>query len=212
MPDRRRSPLPGERDAVKDPYVLRDLPMIRSRILYLAGLLQAFSPGTIVAQAPSYAKDVKPFFSRSCLECHSREEPKGGLNLKTYKSLLEGGDNGAVLIAGKADASRIVRLVEHKDKPFMPPKKAKQPRPEEVALLRAWIDAGAKEDGSVRITVPDIRPRTPVAAPVTALAYHPGGQVLAAGGRGTVYLFDAMTGDFLGKIDGQRLRVTALAF
>ncbi len=161
---------------------------------------------------PRYAAQVKPFFARYCLECHNREEPKGGLNLESYKSLLEGGDDGAVLTPGKAESSRIVRLVEHKDKPFMPPKKAKQPRPEEVALLRAWIDAGAKEDGSAGITVPDIRPRTSVAAPVAALAYHPGGRILAAGGRGTVYLFDATTGDLLGKIDGQRPRVTALAF
>src|SRR5262249_25955526 len=113
---------------------------------------------------------------------------------------------------GKADASRIVRLVEHKDKPFMPPKKAKQPRPEEVALLRAWIDAGAKEDGAIRITVPDIRPKVPVAAPVAALAYHPAGQMLAAGGRGVVYLFDAATGELQGKLDRQHPRVTALAF
>ncbi len=164
------------------------------------------------AAPPTYSADIKPFTARYCLECHNHEEPKGGLNLETYKSLLDGGDNGPVLTPGKADASRIVRLVEHKDKPFMPPKKAKQPRPEEIALLRAWIDAGAKEDGAVRITVPDIRPKTPVVPPVVALAYHPGGQILAAGGRGTVFFFDAATGELHGKLEGLHPRVTALAF
>jgi len=182
------------------------------RFSLLAGLFLAFASGSLRAESPSYAKQIKPFIARYCLECHNKEEPKGDLNLETHKSLLEGGENGAVLTPGKADASRIVRLVEHKDKPFMPPKKAKQPRPEEVAFLRAWIDAGAKEDGAVRVTVPDIRPKSPVAAPVAALAYHPTTPILAAGGRGIVYLFDAPTGDLRGKVERLHPRVTALAF
>lgn len=173
----------------------------------------AFASGSLHAEAPSYAKQIKPFFSRYCLECHNGEEAKGGLSMETNKSLLAGGDNGPVLTPGKAESSRIVRLLEHKEKPFMPPKKAKQPRAEEIALVRAWIDAGAKNDeGSVRITVPDIRPKTPVSAPVAALAYHPSGRILAAGGRGIVYLFDPATSDLLAKIEGQHPRITALAF
>lgn len=186
--------------------------MASVRFSLLAVLFAACLSGSVRAEAPSYGKQIKPFFTRYCLECHNHEEPKGGLNLETHKSLLEGGDNGAVLTPGKADASPIVRQVEHKDKPFMPPKKAKQPRPEEVALLRAWIDAGAKEDGAVRIVVPDIRPKAPVAPPVAALAYHPAGHLLAAGGRGVVYLLESNTGELLGKIDGLHPRVTALAF
>ncbi len=182
------------------------------RFSLLAALFAALTPTSSRAETTSYAKQIKPFFARYCSECHNSDEPKGGLDLETYKSLLEGGDKGTVLTPGKADASRIVRLVEHKEKPFMPPKKEKQPRPEEVALLRAWIDAGAKEDGAVRVTVPDIRPKAPVAAPVAALAYHPDGHVLAAGGRGLVYLFDTATGDLLAKVERQHPRVTALAF
>jgi hypothetical protein len=186
--------------------------MIRIQSVLLSCLVMTFVATSAGAEPPSYSKQVNPFFTRYCVECHNQEEPKGGLNLETYKSLLEGCDNGAVLTAGKADASRIVRLVEHRDKPFMPPKKAKQPRPEEIARLRAWIDGGAKEDGAVRITVPDIRLKAPVAPPVAALAYHPSRQILAAGGRGAVYFFDSTTGDLQGKLEGLHPRVTALAF
>jgi hypothetical protein len=171
-----------------------------------------FASGTFGAGPVTYTQQIKPFFARYCLECHNHEEPKGGLNLETYQGLRQGGDNGAVLTPGNANASRIVRLVEHKAKPFMPPKKAKQPQPEEVALLRAWVDAGAKEDGAVGIVVPDIRPKAAAPPPIAALAYHPNGQVLAAGGRGTVYFFDAATGDLQGKLEGLHPRVTALAF
>jgi len=182
------------------------------RFSLLVGLLATLVSMSFGAEAPTYAQQIKPFFSRYCLECHNHEEPKGGLNLETYQSLRQGGDNGTVLAPGQAEASRIVRLVEHKDKPFMPPKKAKQPRPEEIALLRAWIDAGAKENGVARLTVPDIRPKAPVAPPVAALAYHPSGRVLAAGGRGTVYFFDVATGDLQDKWEGLHPRITALAF
>jgi WD40 repeat protein/mono/diheme cytochrome c family protein len=187
--------------------------MLFPRSCFLAILLLPTATGALCAQQPPrYREHIKPFFARYCVECHTSDEPKGGLDLDTYKSLLEGGDNGAVLTPGKADTSRIVRVIERKDKPFMPPRKSKQPRPEEIALLRAWIDAGAKEDGSARITVPDIRPRVKVLPAVAALAYHPAGQMLAAGGRGTVYLFDTATGDLTGKLSHLHPQVTALAF
>jgi hypothetical protein len=57
-----------------------------------------------------------------------------------------------------------------------------------------------------------IRPRSRVLPPVTALAYHPDGKTLAAGVRKEVLLLDPATGDLVGKIGGQHSRVTALAF
>lgn len=50
----------------------------------------------------------------------------------------------------------------------MPPKTARQPRANETAVLRAWITAGAKDDSaSATVAIPDIKPRTPVAAAIT---------------------------------------------
>ena len=48
--------------------------------------------------------------------------------------------------------------------------------------------------------------------PVSALAYHPGGKLLAAGTYGEVELVDPLKGTVIGKIDGQTNRVTALTF
>src|SRR5436309_9564888 len=114
--------------------------MIDRRLSLFAGLALCLTAAPLAAQqAPSYAKQIQPFFARYCLECHSCQEPEGGLNLESYKSLFQGGEHGTVLTPGKPDASRIVRMVEGKGKPSMPPKKARQPKPEEVALLRAWV-------------------------------------------------------------------------
>jgi hypothetical protein len=171
------------------------------------------NPSHCHAEGPSFSGQVQPFFARYCLQCHNAKDAKGGLILETHKGLLEGGDHGPVLTPGKADDSRIVRMVEGKTRPAMPPKKAKQPPAAEVALLRAWIDAGARDDGAVqRITLPDIRPRAPVAAPVATLAYSPDGKTLAAGGRGEISFFDTTTGDLQRTVSGLPGRVTALAF
>ena len=119
--------------------------------------------------APSYSKDIRPFLTKYCLECHNAKTLKGTLSLETYKAMLDGSDGGAVVAAGKPDDSRLVLLIEHKDKPSMPPPKAKfQPTKAEIALLRAWVAAGAKDDGaSIKVELPDIKTRIQVPPPVT---------------------------------------------
>ena len=138
------------------------------------------------AQQPvSYAKDVRPFLAKYCLECHNAKSAKLGLNLETVKAIREGSDGGSVLEPGRPDASRIVLLVEGKDKPPMPPKDAKfHPKKEEIGILRAWVAAGAKDDSAeIKVAIPDIKPRKRSRTPVRALAYHPGGKYLVTGDR-----------------------------
>jgi hypothetical protein len=181
----------------------------------LAGFL-LLGPQVLVKAAdppPSYARQVKPLFARYCLECHNSDKVKGDLNLETYKGLQEGGKSGAVIVPGKPDQSRLVLLAEGKDKPRMPPKEAKQPKPDEVAILRAWVAAGAKDDAAtLTIPIPDIKPRVPVRAPVAAVAYGPDGKRLAAGGHKEVLLIDGPSGEVVSKLPGQIGQVTALAF
>src|SRR5262249_48567900 len=131
-----------------------------------------------------------------------------------YKGLRAGGDNGPVLVPGKPNDSRIVLMVEGKIAPKMPPKRAKQhPRPEEVAVLRAWIAAGARDDtSSVGVVLPLIPARRKLAAPVAALAYSPEGTTLAAAGQREVILIDPRSGEVAGRLAGQHGKITALAF
>src|SRR5262249_13799951 len=188
--------------------------MSSSRLWTLAILSLLGAGGELAAQpSPSYAKQVKPFLARYCSECHSGTEPDGGFNLETYKALLQGGAEGAVLVPGKPDESRMVLMVEGKKKPTMPPKRAKQPTPEEAAVLRAWVAAGAKDDGGAAgVTLPVIKPRAPVAAPVTALAYRPDGKRLAAALHQGVAFLDPQNGEPTGKLQRAVPNVTALDF
>jgi WD40 repeat protein len=180
-----------------------------------AGLGLALWADRLPAQQPaSYAKDVRPFLARYCLECHNAKSLKGGLDLETFKGLQAGSDNGPVLVPGKPDGSPLVLLAEGKKSPRMPPQKAQRhPRPEEVRVLRAWVAAGAKDDsGSVKVVIPDIKPHRPVNAPVSALAYRPDGKRLAAGGYREAVLLDPLTGDVFSRLPGQIGAISALAF
>jgi WD40 repeat protein len=182
--------------------------------LSLSLLLLASLPAWAAAEdSVSYAKQVKPFLARYCLECHTGERGKAGLDLDSFKGTMAGSRNGPVVVPGKPDESPLVLAAEGKGSPAMPPKKAKQPKPQEVGILRAWVAAGAKDDSANFVAViPDIKPRVGAAAPVAALAYRPDGKLLAAGTQKEVLLVDVASGDLLGKLPGQLARVTAVAF
>jgi mono/diheme cytochrome c family protein len=98
----------------------------------------------------TYTKDIKPIFDKSCIKCHGTEKPKAKLNLSTLEGALKGSENGKVIEPGNSADSILVHNVAHigNEDDFMPPpdNKAKIPplTKEQVGLIRAWIDQGAK--------------------------------------------------------------------
>lgn len=100
----------------------------------------------------TYASDIKPILEKSCFNCHSSktQKPKGKLKLDSLESALKGGDNGKDIIPGDSAKSPLVAQVSHVGDPddFMPPKKAEAKNPpltkDQIGLIRAWIDQGAK--------------------------------------------------------------------
>ncbi|HYT91081.1 MAG TPA: c-type cytochrome domain-containing protein, partial [Gemmataceae bacterium] len=98
---------------------------------------------------PTYWKDVRPLLRKHCIVCHSAKNVKevdvsGGLALDSYEAVRKGTKH-PVLQPGKSADSVLVHLLATKDvKKRMPLDAA--PLPEEsVALIRKWIDTGAKE-------------------------------------------------------------------
>lgn len=102
--------------------------------------------------APSaYAAVVHPIMENYCVSCHGPEKSKGGLRLDTYEALLKGGDAGVVVVPGKSADSELVKriLLPMDSDDHMPPDGKPQPKDDEVALLRWWIDSGASPDEPV---------------------------------------------------------------
>ncbi len=92
-----------------------------------------------------YETDVRPIFAKSCLKCHGEKAAKGGLVLDQKADALAGGDNGPAIVPGQSDGSRLIRYVAGVEDTVMPPENAGKPlTPEQIGILRAWIDQGAK--------------------------------------------------------------------
>ena len=98
----------------------------------------------------TYATDIKPIFDASCIKCHGEQKPKGKLNLTNLAGILKGGEDGKAVEPGNSAKSQLVLNVAHlgDEDDFMPPPKnklgLKKLTDEQIGLIRAWIDQGAK--------------------------------------------------------------------
>jgi mono/diheme cytochrome c family protein len=98
----------------------------------------------------TFAKDIKPIFEKSCVKCHGAEKPKAKLRLDTLEGVLKGSADNKVIEAGNSAKSILVHNVAQlgEEDYWMPPPDNKDKIPpltkEQVGLIRAWIDQGAK--------------------------------------------------------------------
>ena len=99
---------------------------------------------------------IHPILQRRCSTCHGPEKHKADLSMENYETLLKGGKEGPVLIAGKPlDSPMIQRLLlPLEDEDHMPPPAKAQPTLAEIAALQWWIDCGAP----AHKTVADLKP------------------------------------------------------
>jgi WD40 repeat protein len=169
------------------------------------------------AASPDFNKAVQPILNKYCNACHNSTDKEGKLVLDSYDSLLKGGKRGGAIVAGKADASRLIRVLEGAE-PKMPPEGNDPPKPEELALLKAWINAGASGPSGAAIDstvliVPDIQPtKQPVRRPITALTFNLKGDALAIGRYGTVEVIDPATLSVQHRLSGIRGQVNEVRF
>src|SRR5689334_23237689 len=90
-----------------------------------------------------FTRDVQPLFAEHCLKCHGAEKQKGGLRLDLKTAALKGGDDGKVIDPGHAVDSKLIHLVEGRDPDKVMPAKGPRLTPDQIGILRRWIDEGA---------------------------------------------------------------------
>ncbi len=96
-----------------------------------------------------FDRDVRPFLERSCVACHSGDEPQANLAIMEYESLLKSGDSGTPAVTlGLSDDSRLFLVAAGTAGDLvMPPENERETfpalTPEELAALKQWIDDGA---------------------------------------------------------------------
>ena len=108
-------------------------------------VLFAFTQLARAQEKIDFARDVLPILSNHCFQCHGPDEKarKGDLRLDTKEDALR--KQGAVIVPNKSSESEFIKRIESADpNEAMPPRKANKPlKPEQVAVLKKWIDQGA---------------------------------------------------------------------
>ncbi|MFT5527044.1 MAG: hypothetical protein ACI9HK_005026, partial [Pirellulaceae bacterium] len=120
-----------------------------SRALTVVLIVTAFSSavrGADLAKADIdfFEKKIRPVLVKHCYECHSAksQEVGGKLLLDSRDGILQGGESGPALVAGKPDDSLIIQSLRYQDTE-MPPEK---PLPESVVNdFVGWVLRGAPD-------------------------------------------------------------------
>ncbi|MDG2014636.1 MAG: PSD1 and planctomycete cytochrome C domain-containing protein, partial [Pirellulaceae bacterium] len=107
-----------------------------------SGLLSA-APQTTDAEV-NFSRDIRPLLSNTCFKCHGPDANtrEAGLRLDSQASAIEESD---AIIAGDSDASELFqRLISDDPDTLMPPPESgRSLTPEQIELIRKWIDQGA---------------------------------------------------------------------
>ena len=108
------------------------------------------------SQEITFERHIRPILRQHCFDCHGATETKeGSLDLRLVRFLKQGGDSGAAIADRNSGESLLIKRIEDGE---MPPGGSHLP-PEQLKVLREWIDAGAKTER----TEPDhIGPGVPI--------------------------------------------------
>ncbi len=92
-----------------------------------------------------YARDIKPLLREKCAACHGALKQESGLRLDAASLIRQGGESGAAIKVGDATNSPLFHRVTSEDpEQRMPPEgEGERLNPEQLQLLREWIDTGA---------------------------------------------------------------------
>ncbi len=199
---------------------------IVKKFLTFSGLMFVLAGRSAAAESAagsiSFTKEVAPILVAKCLACHNAEKAKGSYRLHTFDALLRPGSTEEVpVVSGKAAESKLYQLLVAADEEDRMPQKDDALPPNQIALVKEWIEQGAKFDGrdrSVPLSVlsPPRHPAAPrsypVAVPITALSFDASGDRLAAGGYHEITLWNSHSGKVVQRIGEVAERTFDVAF
>lgn len=164
----------------------------------------------------NFDRDLLPFLNDNCLACHCKTTTKGGLNMETPELLLKGGESGPAIVPKKAMESLVLQAAAHLDSDLsMPPRdnkaKAKNLTPEQLGLLKLWIDQGAKVFPRIERVV-QWQPLAENLGAIFAVAISPDGQFAACSRENRLFVYHLPTGRCVLNEAAHRDQINALAF
>ncbi len=179
-------------------------------VALLLAVSSAMSPSVIHAQPKGlpiadlkrtdpvdFEREILPFLKSNCLACHNEADADADLVLETPQTIALGGESGDVVKPGDAMKSLLLRAAMRVEKPYMPPSKnkvgAKNLTPEQLALLKLWIDQGAKGEVKGGRGPVDWQPLPSGLKAIYAVAVSPDGRYIAAGRANQIFIYHLPT-------------------
>lgn len=116
-----------------------------------AAALLAGNVEPVAAQAGAdkpafYTEKVRPIFQDHCGRCHMGMNHRGGMSMETQAGMMKGGRDGVMVVAGDPAHSELLALIRHEgpaDDPMPMPPKEGRISDADIAIVTAWIKAGA---------------------------------------------------------------------
>jgi WD40 repeat protein/mono/diheme cytochrome c family protein len=172
-----------------------------------------------VAEPPgevSYYRDVLPILQANCHGCHQPAKAGGTLELTSFKNLLSGGESGSpAVVPGKPDESYLVEQITPADGEAAMPQGKKPLAESQIALIRRWIEQGARDDTPPTSAAPIDAEHPPVySGPpvITSIDWSPDGTLLAVAGFHEVLLHKADGTGLVARLIGMSERIESVRF
>jgi WD40 repeat protein len=171
----------------------------------------------------SFMRDVAPILNRRCTGCHGSKKIEGDYRLHSFRNLNTAGESEETpIVPGKPGESELFRRLIETDTELRMPQEDDPLSAAEIAIVRNWIEQGARFDGSNEkasyrsIMPPRDHPAAPEKyrqpVPIYSLAFSPDGRELAVGGYHEVTIWNPDNGKLLGRIGKLPQRTQALSF
>lgn len=164
----------------------------------------------------SYYHQIRPIFQAQCHGCHQPAKPDGEYVMTDFARMLAGGESETVaVVAGSVDESYLVDLIMPVDGEAEMPKEKKPLSDSDIALIKKWIEQGAKDDTpesakqQFDMEHPPVYSMPPV---ITSLDFSPDGKLLAVAGYHEVLLHKADGSGLVSRLVGVSERIQSLAF
>lgn len=94
-------------------------------------------------RAISFTEDVVPILDTHCVQCHGASKQTSDLRLDLRAAILKGSGSGEVIKLGDSAGSRLIEVTAGLDPDYRMPPEGDGLSPEQIGILRAWIDQGA---------------------------------------------------------------------
>jgi hypothetical protein len=91
----------------------------------------------------NFEKDIHPILHNNCAKCHDDGKSKGDYRIDDRELFIKGGKTGPAIVPGDSQSSYLVKLISGVEPKKIMPSKGRALSPEEIGVIRAWIDQGA---------------------------------------------------------------------